>query len=583
MPAFVKFVNGKLYGGGRALSTDLGTTEVLSSGTTVSTLGRTLGKLRAGQNIKVGFGIDSIMAGGTADTPGTDDCASVVCSTLASRFGVTITKANRAQSGRNIQSWQIDGYWALLLADDPDVYVICPGHNDIDSDSATPGTGYPKAASMGGIEYLIRTIQATKPGKDIILMSENPYGVASTSLNTLLDAYNQSLRALAAYYGVQYVDGNAAFSRPADALLSDGAHPNSAGHALLANALLAVFPLTGDGSFQPLAPPVSSLYSASRYDRQGWANLNVSSTTALTERFKVSGAGWSGASGDSPYVTAGVGDLLEVQWLGSECALELDTGTGSAVVNVYIDGILTYSNLALTGYSTGARRIPITGLNAGHHVCSVVVVSGTLTCRGVDILKGPAEWIDAASTRITYTGTWTQDTLSSHFGGNRAMSATIGDTLAFEFVGTAFAVNITRQTTAQPITPTVDGVALSSVALGGATVSGPASVLVASGLEFGRHTVSIAHTAATNIRYGGISAWDERRIERPRRQSGIAKVGEAVVYGTPFAGRPVVRTWPLSTDTGDVRPTSGTTTGFTLSGTASELALWEAEGGLVAY
>lgn len=33
MPAFVKFVNGKLYGGGRALSADLGTTDVLASGT----------------------------------------------------------------------------------------------------------------------------------------------------------------------------------------------------------------------------------------------------------------------------------------------------------------------------------------------------------------------------------------------------------------------------------------------------------------------------------------------------------------------------------------------------------------------
>lgn len=67
MPAFVKFVNGKLYGGGRALSNDLGTTGTLQSGTSVPQDGQVIG----GPPLILGN-----IATKTATSPGTAHAAS---------------------------------------------------------------------------------------------------------------------------------------------------------------------------------------------------------------------------------------------------------------------------------------------------------------------------------------------------------------------------------------------------------------------------------------------------------------------------------------------------------------------------
>lgn len=541
---------------------------------------RVVGKMLAGQNVKFTFIGDSILEGNTVTTPGTDDAASLICSTLSTRYGVTVTKSNRAVSGRTVATSQTDGHFTNALNDKADCYVIAFAKNDIASDISTPGTGYPKAASIAGLEYMIRRIRREIPFADIILMSENPNSPGN-SANSYIQAYSKEMRTLATLYNCQWIDGYKAFTENGDwsTLLSDSVHPNSAGHRLLADAILMVFPTTLRTVGNPPSIPEKSYYGSERYTYAGWKTISAHGRSAVQDGFLVSGS-WGTSS---PYVSSAAGDSITAIFSGSEAQLRLDCGAGTGVVSISINGIEVYPNLDLKTQPTGQRRIPLTGLGPGIHYVKVKVVSGTITWRGFDYLQAAVEYINQDAGRITWSGTWATGTLATMYGGNERFTNTANSTATFDFIGTAIGLSclINGATAVTTINVNVDGVNLGNLSVSpGITANDFGNVLLASGLEYGRHTLimTVVQATAASLQIGGFYTFDETRSARPRVQRGIAMSGEVIKYPISFTATPFVKV-----SGNGVYSTSESKSGLILSGTASQLGVWEADGNLIAY
>lgn len=561
-------------------------------------LARVLAKLASGQPIKIDYVGDSYLEGLTASVPGTTDCASLICSTLATRYGVTVTKSNRAKSGYTtafalsiIQSGlgEAKPRFYLALDDAADLYVLSFGHNDIRSDQVSPGTGYPQAASIGALEHMIRRIRTDLPWADILLLTEGPYNTASNASNTQLLAYNQSMRRLAAAYGCEYADGYAAYLALGNyqGYIDGTNHPNDAGHALWASSVLARFPAAVSANLYAAGlrrdPPATSLYGAHRYTRSAWAYVpTTAGVGAGTPAFRTTGT-WTGTA---PYTSSTAGDKVSVVALGSEVLLNLDCGPGTGTVKINVANT-TVATVDLTTYPAGQASLPITGLSLGVNSLEVYVVSGTVSWRGFYVLTGPSEWFDPTSTRVTQVGTWTNSTNSTTWNNVTSTTTTTGDSISWEFVGTGTGLNMLRYYqpvgTPRSLTVSVDGAAgvtVESKGTDSAVSSAPGALDLVSGLEFGRHTITVTRPAngPNSFQIYSIYSFDESRLQRPRRQLGIAKVGEAVKFGVPFAGKPMVRCYAAKGSTTPLYPSAETIAGFTVGGTASDTALWEAEG-----
>lgn len=558
-------------------------------------LSKILGKIAAGSNPKVvGLG-DSIMAGTGASAAGTTDWFSLLCTAINSRYGVTVTKSNRAVAGRTIQQAMLQGDFASALSDAGDLYLISYAHNDSKSDPLTtvPGFGYPSALFLAAVEHMVRRIRLTVPAADIILVAENPSGTSFTNANNAVNGLNKQMELIARAYGCGWVDVYSVFTALGswDTYLADGTHPNDAGHALTEAAVFGIFPASASTAVvaQQPAVPDTSITNQHRYDRAGWANTanKVAALSAGVDGYVLTGT-WSGAS--APYTSSTAGDTAEYVFLGTECLLNNLTG---GVVHIDIDNQRVYTSLDLTSYA-GTRGVPMSAAELGmgiHHV-RVTIVSGTVTVGGMDVLHAPCEWISVASGGgITFTGTWTYGSaITGPWTTERQQSSTATDTFSFDFVGTGFAIEGRSYAgTGHTVTwtPTVDGVAQTAVVIPAGQVDGAfVGVTMVTGLPYGRHTVSVQATtrgSSTTYTVDGVFTFDERRIARPRRARGVCTVGKAVKYPCSYGGRPVVTTNNITTDSGVVRPTSGAATGFTPSGTASEQAIWTAEGDRVAW
>lgn len=575
----------------------LTSTEGAATFASAAGVARFVGRALAGEGVKITFVGDSILEGSTAGTPGTTDAASLLVSTLAARYGVTVTKSNRAVSGRTAQRALLSDFTAALT-DAADLYVIAFGHNDEKSGATSPavqpGWGYPRAASIAATEHMIRRIRKTLPFADILLLSENPYSSDYPTSTALIAAYARQQEKLARYYGCAWADGLAAFTALSDwddQLAVDGAHPNDGGHELLANAMLGLFPATMPvAAAGPAVVPEGLLNTnAAYYDTRGWAaTLNSARTTGLSG-YSMNGS-WTGSG---PYVSAATGAGVNMQslFVGSEAVLLLTGGAGAGTVNIDVDGNRLFSNVDLSTYPSGVNRIPITGLAPGVHTMYVRVVSGTVTVNGLEFLAAPVETFDLQSTRVTLGGTWGTSSTNdgNYFNRKSNTTSTSGDTFAFECIGTDISVHMLRLASggaAVTLTPTVDGVALTAIsAVGSASNQGPGQLVLATGLPYGRHTVSVAITIPSgSITLGTISVFDGTRLARPRRQRGVAKVGEAPIFAAPFTGRPAVTVYAAD-GTSAVPPSVSTLspTSITLAGTASALVGWDAEGSLLAF
>ncbi len=141
----------------------------------------------------------------------------------------------------------LDRFDTAVIAKNPDWVIISFGINDSWQDK---GPDSPARISLDKfkqhLSYFIETIQATK-GK-AILMTPNPLGkkFESYRLQQLKKYRNACLR-VARKHNIEVVDAWDIFSRQSksekngvDTLLMDGMHPNDAGHALMADALLQI-------------------------------------------------------------------------------------------------------------------------------------------------------------------------------------------------------------------------------------------------------------------------------------------------------------------------------------------------------
>lgn len=571
---------------------------------------RTLTKLAAGTAIKVSFIGDSGLEGNTVTTPGTDDAASRFCAGLQARFGATVTKSNRAVSGHTA-SWAMDPSlfsptkFALALSDVADLYVIGFGHNDIRSDIISsaflPGTGYPVAASRSAIEHMVRRIRLEVPEADIIITNEWPYTGTSTSSNTALVAHGNVLRRIAAQYGCAFVDYYAALlalgvnSGREDTYIwptgatggnASGQHPNDAGHAVWSNQLLATLPRTTTLPAAPTPGPVPQpIFGAERYTATQWLTIPVFTGPVLPARWRLLGAGWSAAA-TTPSTTSTVNDSIEVQAVGTEIVLRIDTGP-TGTVKVEVDGAVYNASLNLAALGSGQARFPFTGLAPGAHRIVVTLLSGSMTFRGALYMPCVGQRIPYDSALLTYTGTWANTASDSKvFDKVTNSTSTVSDTVTVQFVGTALAFSGLLYAATHIVGVTVDGGTEASQEWNsGGTLTQQGGRMIVSGLSYGRHIVVLRLASAS--RSLGVShffAYDETRTQRPTRMGGLAVVAEAVDFGNSLPAAPFVLHSPDdATSTSPASVTAATTSGLTFAGTASSRHRWMAETTRMAY
>lgn len=556
-----------------------------------------------GQNVTIAWVGDSGLEGTTVVTPG-NDCASRVSAVLGTRFGITVTKSNRAVSG-------YCAYWALnpslasptkfaqALADAADLYVISFGHNDIRSGPSLgaaylPGTGYPVASSMAAVEHMVRRIRTDVPKADIVLSNEWPYTGTAVGSNTDLVVHAAALRRLAMDYGCGFIDYTAALaavgvtgSTPAVDDLYIGSvvaqHPNDEGHRIWAEAIEALFP--AGVKQRPVPPPIVStpLYGAERFHNVGWQPIAAAGArTALTPGYTLVGS-WAGLN-TLPLTTSTANDAINIQFCGSELAVRIDTGSGH--IKVQVDGVTYNADLNLAALGSAQAWLPIS-VGPGIHSVVITVLSGSVTFRGWDYLPSAGQVIPYTSALLTYTGTWITAGVSySYYASNAKQTTTPNDTVTVEWVGTALALNGTRYAAVNSVGVATDGGTEAVVDRNlGTGITTQGSWLVTSGLPYGRHTTVIRQVSAGRaLVVSAFLAYDETRTDRPNTLEGVTVTGETVTHPVALPGRPTVR---LSADDATSAvpgyATTPTAAGFTAAGTGAARHLFSLTTGRIAY
>lgn len=551
---------------------------------------KALAKLIAGTSIKITALGDSVLQGSTSGTPGTDDCLSLVKTQIQSRFsGVTVTKDNQAQGGRTVW-WEMVDKWDAAIAAAPDVLILgVTGKNDASFEVVASGVqhwgGQKQSSSLKMIESKIREARHRLPNTDIVLFSGNPYGTAYTTTNPVQKKFSQALARLAAHYGLPYADGWGATTRSAPgsdyaaaSRLSDGVHPNSAGHAELAAALMALFPAGYDPMLLPATPQVTlpeRLYPGHAIAIKQLTGHGVTgyADRILTPAFV--GGSWTGTG---PWTTSSPGDQLYAQAKCTDFSIRFTYGAGQGVVDVLVDGEVVIDDMDLSLLTDADQWISLPDLFPGVHHITVRVVSGTVTVERMGFVPAACEFIDIRDSRLTLTGTGAANDLN-HYWGIHSNAFDSGDTITVPFVGTGLAIECSRSSAgggAYWSALTVDGVALANRnSIVSSTFAGYGDLLVCSGLDYGYHVAVFTFQAGT-LYVGGFTALDERPEAHIDQCSGVAKVGETVRPPLPFNDVPDVR--PVSTTANPAGVASGASESFLLTGTAGDVVRWSARG-----
>lgn len=597
-----------------------------SAAAAVSTAGlsRVLAKLVTTQNIAITVLSDSILEGATVTSDGGstdaatrtytsattsvgDDCMAQLAFNLATNYAVSVTKTNRSHSGYTAADQMnlardSPSRLALAITDAADLYIISHGHNDIGSDINSPGTGLPKAASWQATEHMIRRLRREVPAADIIIATETPYNTASTSTNVYLKAYNVGLARLAAEYGCRLIDIYSAIVATGSVdtyILPIGDpyanHPGKVGHAFMYARFIEAFPLTAPiGTESPPVIPDTALYNADRYTYGSWSSTTTGpSRTLSTSGYRLAGT-WSGTN--APNTSSTANDVIECQFVGDACLLRLTCGSGQGTVKITTDGVTSYASLDLSTVASGGANtyfVPLTNLGWGMHVIRITILSGSVTWGGLLWAPSASDYMLPSSSRVAYTGTWSNASgNSAYWSGVVYSTTTQNDYFTVDFVGTGLALNIYRySSTGGPnITTTIDGgtesanINLAVAAVG--PTNYPTGYVVTSGLDYGRHTCKVKlNEAGRSIDFGGAFTIDERHYQRLTRQSGVAYVGEAIVYPVAYANRPLLTITQNDGIWAGLDPppyaTSPTATGFTVAGSTGACVTWQAEGSTV--
>jgi lysophospholipase L1-like esterase len=339
-------------------------------------------RARSGESLTITCLGDSILEGQTVTNPATDGAMILLAANLSTRFGITVTQTNHAVSGYTAARLQIDGVLAAAIAEKADLYIVSAmDKNDLGSDLASNyAPGYPLAASNAGVERMIRAIRTEVPKADIIVMSTNPYIPASSS-NTAQQAKDKAARRVAALYGCEWVDCYAAFTALGDwsSKMNDTTHPNTAGHRLIADTLLAHLDSSFKVTSQPGAVAPYGLYAPELVDStkgdHGYVTCPIPGTAGIGVTYVTGGTGWASE------VTTTVGDYIEAVAVATEIQIQLSTAAAdNAVVDIAIDGATVATNVNLsTQGKQGNYWVPYAvGMTAASHTLRLTLKSGTL-------------------------------------------------------------------------------------------------------------------------------------------------------------------------------------------------------------
>jgi len=224
------------------------------------------------------------------------------------------------------------------------------------------------ATCKNGIEGYIRRVWTANPSTQMIIIGSPAWalGDIGTDANVLHPANETTLgdvKALAAYYGIPYVDfwdwckSVVPGTYHLNEVTADGAHPSAVGYAQIAELMKPFLPV--NGGTQPLPLP-ARLYDNGDYENTPTRTLG----TGYDSRTGV----WSdtGTRTESSEVGATITFSATCQSYGCYRA-----DAGSNDVQVSIDG---GAYAAANFYQNGA---PIAGARAAHTI-AIKVVSGTV-------------------------------------------------------------------------------------------------------------------------------------------------------------------------------------------------------------
>jgi lysophospholipase L1-like esterase len=359
-------------------------------------LSRFIARARAGRPVKIVAIGDSILQGTTvaADggTLGVDDTLSVVRDAVAARFAVTATAVNHALSGHTVATGPLSRKWTAAVNEDADLYLVNYGNNDLSGDlTAAPVPGYPLAASMAGLERLFRRLRSDVPKADIAFLIANPYaGGTDAGKNPAKRAYNRRVADVCAAYGVELIDGYAPFIARGDysSLMADGAHPNSAGHRLLADTIMKHLPAASSSPARPPAlVPARGLASPQNVDTTvgdtGTLSYLVPTAPMWTEagtwvdegRFRVATSAGARIRGRANF---------------TELYALIDTSAANSLhATLTVDGADVFTSQDMTTGKQGGYWVPlVTGLAPGTHTYEFILTGGTMKVDRVGWLVG---------------------------------------------------------------------------------------------------------------------------------------------------------------------------------------------------
>ena len=391
-----------------------------------SNLSRFIKRCQAGRDVTVVAVGDSILEGTTvtADggTLGVDDCLSRVATLTEARFGNTVTTSNRAKSGHTVMMGPLSLLWNYAVTDDPDLVLIDYGTNDISADiMSAPVPGYKMDDSIAGLERLFRRLRTDVPQADLCFIIANPYTAGSSS-NPYKQAYNKRVLDVCGAYGVEVVDMYAAFVALGDysGYMADTTHPNSAGHHLYADTVMAHLSSNyiGPGRLPAVMPTLG--LSHPEYIDTSQGDTGVLYYLTPTSPMWVETGTWTDSGSYRNTTTAG--DKISGTANFTELYALVDTTAALGLhATLKIDGSDVYTGADFTTGKQGGYWVPlVTGLAPGDHTYELILTAGTLSVDRVGWLAG------AENVGVT---TFNDDIAFQAIGSGTTLTAVTGTTV----------------------------------------------------------------------------------------------------------------------------------------------------------
>jgi len=287
-----------------------------------------------------------------------------------------------------------------VLVYEPTIVTFCAGTNDALKN--VPPDQY-KAA----LREIVK--QVTDHGAKMILLT--PCVILKKPKNATLDAYEAAIRSVAKEYSLVVAENRAMMQAAVNAgktiMVSDGVHPNYAGQALIARALLNALgasdiplPKRFEPKFFPGVIPQWRIRLADQDAKKKPIRLTESSviqlepdntwqTYSLPEPIETSTDDWEEQIRRNGFATKlqeklGKGLVIAVADVKSTTARNAWLNIGGTIETVWLNGKQIHDqNKQWTGFHAGKARIPVK-LNAGSNRVVLEVAGQYLFCSITD-------------------------------------------------------------------------------------------------------------------------------------------------------------------------------------------------------